>query len=42
MIEDGLRIKAQNKDRLLEDDLRQYLVLCDRLQVQRPPSPLVV
>jgi hypothetical protein len=38
-IEDALRMKAQNRDRLIEDDLRQYLALCDRLQVENARIP---
>lgn len=32
-------MKAQNRDRLIEDDLRQYLALCDRLQVENARIP---
>lgn len=39
-IEDALRIKANTKDRLIEDDLRQYLALCDRLQVGQTQSAI--
>ncbi|KAL6056802.1 Type I restriction endonuclease subunit R [Balamuthia mandrillaris] len=39
MIEDGLRLKAATNDHLLEDDISQYLFLCDRLQVENVRIP---
>jgi len=33
MIEDGLRLQSENKEDLIEEDLKQYLKLCNSLQV---------
>ncbi len=44
MYEDALRLKSEAKDRLLEDDIKQYLTLCDRLQIEdiRLPYSFIV
>lgn len=39
MTEDALRQAAAHKDRLLEGGLVQYIVLCDRLQIENIRIP---
>ena len=39
MVEDALRQAAEHKDRLIEDDLTQYMLLCDRLQTEHVAIP---